>query len=1049
MAGATVNLSTFHEIKGDNVQISEDIARWNPVVNGAFAFSKKQLRAGVSVILEIEGSGRISLGIIKIDPLTLKNRPLYKLNDVSEYIQINEVRVHKRKCSIKYSLESGEGKVVAIYNNEKFTQSIKPGSDVWLAVYVKFGEVTMRLNSEEADDSPVLSEVIGMNMEFCTNGKNEVKTVYSNPAAICFIGQPLKISQKISLFCEPLKDGRGEKPSRFYLKIYITDKDPKQLQKQHKNLFTVNTTNKSVPQWVCTRVMDRDNCNGQVTIERAADHVIITNGMNETTREDVSADQKSDLWVALDLYRVLVQQVEICIVAMDRPDGASDGYITAGGDGYITATSSIQQPTQRSLSLISYASVTGNDSDYASVTTNDSGSEEEEVQVRFESSFNGYFASLVSDLTGIELCDHLIALKVITMADFEKINSKHTSHGQNRELLCLLSKRPVPRSKFIAALKESGNGHLIKKFFPGLNTSYLVFGSYSGICGNDKTDAFNASVPERKSKTASKHSETGPVIQIFFQKERRHKLQERDEGTNTDLISSSLMWTRMERDLDRTSLGYWCLCAIHRGIKATKRPWVHGPKDNNELIKILEEINNETITKELYFYLSRQLSYQLMQFIKAAKCIVWPGTILKDKKMVFVCLYKGKMEETTQQYFGKGLVYRDVEKPARNLEFPYTRPKSINNDNNFTYKDASLIEKAIQEHGGALFEKHSNLEAMSGSSFMLSMSKGYIRHPCVVLYCQVKGVVPYGKNAFPKVLKVGRVTLPVDVREGFLRQGMFQQKNIMGRTEWHDKLRMGVSIGVKNIPMAGTLGPFVKLAGNDVGFLTCTHVVGGTHVDILQPADGESFPNRPQFERYCGEVIKICFNPQFRDQNNGRSNTVGVDAALVQVKGNRKIDFRNFPSVPTTDLETAGFNPDDPPLFGYGSIKHLLDFRETQGKRVIKYGRTTGLTKGSLELQGASVRRRDADLELPNKNRVVMTNQYIIEKHGGMPFFLRGDSGAGVFLVGEDNKITLIGLAIGMLDSDYCVVTPIEYVLKALDLRFEDLNFEEDMDVSK
>ncbi|KAK3599790.1 hypothetical protein CHS0354_037276 [Potamilus streckersoni] len=471
MAGATVNLSTFHEIKGDNVQIAEDIARWNPVVNGAFAFSKKQLRAGVSVILEIEGSGRISLGIIKIDPLTLKNRPLYKLNDVSEYIQINEVRVHKRKCSIKYSLESGEGKVVAIYNNEKFTQSFKPGSEVWLAVYVKFGEVTMRLNSEaEADDSPVLSEVIGMNMEFCTNGKNEVKTVSSNPAAICFIGQPLKISQKISFFCEPLKDGRGEKPSRFYLKIYITDKDPKQLQKQHKNLFTVNTTNKSVPQWVCTRVMDRDNCNGQVTIERAADHVIITNGMHERTREDVSADQKSDLWVALDLYRVLVRQVEICIVSMDRPDGASDGYITA--------TSPIHQPTRSSES---YASVTGKKSDSEEEITPPVQEDDavfdlpnfypliaDEDQVRFECSFNGHFASLVSDLTGIELCDHLIALKVITMADFEKINSKHTSHGQNRELLCLLSKRPVPRSKFIAALEKSGNSHLIKKFFPAL-----------------------------------------------------------------------------------------------------------------------------------------------------------------------------------------------------------------------------------------------------------------------------------------------------------------------------------------------------------------------------------------------------------------------------------------------------------------------------------------------------------------------------------------------------------------------------------------------------
>ncbi|KAK3599786.1 hypothetical protein CHS0354_037272 [Potamilus streckersoni] len=96
----------------------------------------------------------------------------------------------------------------------------------------------------------------------------------------------------------------------------------------------------------------------------------------------------------------------------------------------------------------------------------------------------------------------------------------------------------------------------------------------------------------------------------------------------------------------------------------------------------------------------------------------------------------------------------------------------------------------------------------------------------------------------------------------------------------------------------------------------------------------------------------------------------------------------------------------------------------------------------------AQLRRHDAELELPNKERVVMTNQYIIERHGHRLFFELGDSGAGIFIVDEENTLTLIGIAIGMLDLDYCVVTPIEYVLKALGLTLEDLHFEEDMEVS-
>ncbi|KAL3884420.1 hypothetical protein ACJMK2_024559 [Sinanodonta woodiana] len=542
---ATVNFVGFHEIKGDNVLICDKTAAWNPVANWAIAFSKEPLSVGVPVILEIDGSGHIDLGIIQRDPQVLKDRMLSRPQDIQEYSRINKVRVHKRKCNIRFTLEPGGARIVANYSGKSYKQTINPGAKVWLASYVLFGDITLKLRHDreaEADENPVVSDIKGMNLEFCANGKNEVRTVSPNPAAICFIGKSLIIGQKMSFLCDPLKDSQGELPSRFCLKIYITNKEPKQLQQQYMNLFTITAANTSAPKWVCSTVMERQNCKGQVTVERTVDSLILTNGMNERIKEEISADQKKELWVGLELYRVAVRQVEVCTVSMDTKDGASDGYVSPVLEAKREFKPKEQKkkkemkqqndkccPLERNESVQSFISVTGDDLDvitdgylnpitqsnneylelipeqqykqyphsgrtesiqsYTYVTGNESDLkqdisciEEESTSVsskpesiiaakdlvRFESSYNACFVDLVKDLSALELCDHLISLQVITMPELERIMSKDTSHDQNRELLFLLCRKPVPRSKFIVALKDSGNGHLSKMFFPEL-----------------------------------------------------------------------------------------------------------------------------------------------------------------------------------------------------------------------------------------------------------------------------------------------------------------------------------------------------------------------------------------------------------------------------------------------------------------------------------------------------------------------------------------------------------------------------------------------------
>ncbi|KAK3599787.1 hypothetical protein CHS0354_037273 [Potamilus streckersoni] len=547
----TITLSSFHKTKGDNILTTEDTATWNPVANGAITFSKEPLRSDVPVIFEMEGTGRISLGIIHFDPKNLKGRPLYKLQDMPEYIEINEIRFHKQKCSIKSTLEPGGERVVTNFIGKKFTQRIRPVTNVWLAVCVKYGEVTLRLISEAAVHyTPILSEVIGMNLEFCGNGKNEVRTVSSNPAALCFLSKPLNIGQKMSFFCKPLTDDQGVAARQFYLKIKIINKEPRQLQQQYPYIFTVTATQRSEPNWVCSVNMDMKECNGQLSVERSVDRITFSNAMNERTKESKYTDQSSELWVALELYRVSVRQIVFCTLTMNivddaveystpvdaveylTPDNAVEystpddavGYLTPDNAveyltpdnavgyltpedavgyqtpddavGYLTPEDAVGYPTplslplarklkseernnpkdtlpppkphqsrKKGLSMPSYAIVDGNKSNLEDGALSAYPSKSVEDNVRFEASFNGYFSELVSDLSASELCDHLLSLNLMTEGEYDTIISKDSSYDQNRELLRHLRRRSVPRLQFEAALKKTGNGHLVPMFF--------------------------------------------------------------------------------------------------------------------------------------------------------------------------------------------------------------------------------------------------------------------------------------------------------------------------------------------------------------------------------------------------------------------------------------------------------------------------------------------------------------------------------------------------------------------------------------------------------
>ncbi|KAL3888017.1 hypothetical protein ACJMK2_000401 [Sinanodonta woodiana] len=238
---------------------------------------------------------------------------------------------------------------------------------------------------------------------------------------------------------------------------------------------------------------------------------------------------------------------------------------------------------------------------------------------------------------------------------------------------------------------------------------------------------------------------------------------------------------------------------------------------------------------------------------------------------------------------------------------------------------------------------------------------------------------------------------------------------------------MGCSIGVENCIYAGTIGPFVRL-GADVGFITCAHVVGFLNKTVVQPADGDSY----ETGRACGTVLDVQFDP-------GKP----VDAALIKVN-NRDVAPTDFTWLNPNEVLNAGFDLTKPPSFLGGSVRMITDFSEVQGKRVIKCGKATGLTKGSLALNGTMIKIEDCYLPFPEGitwnelNGVVMKNQYQVENNR-YPFSTFGDSGAGVYLVeNEHNNLSLIGINIGLLNN-YSIVTPIGFVLESLRLQPEDV----------
>ncbi|XP_061162380.1 uncharacterized protein LOC133171608 [Saccostrea echinata] len=390
------------------------------------------------------------------------------------------------------------------------------------------------------------------------------------------------------------------------------------------------------------------------------------------------------------------------------------------------------------------------------------------------------------------------------------------------------------------------------------------------------------------------------------------------------------------------------------------------------------------------------------------------------------------------------------------------KPLTEVNDRETSYTECKRKMKEVhisRRLSEQLFVKHSNLNIISTDA-VKRRNNTNLHSKCIVLYCWAKGFIPCGEDMFPREIR----GIPTDIREGFCVFGNGPVMNI------------GNSIGTLrngNILKSGTLGGFLE-KNNKYYMLTCAHVLLQEH-ELVQVDGGHVFDEGPvvvsteKIEKY-GNVKAFVFKHDKHDQTS-------VDAALVSLTEDAVI-ANELPEKDAKKLRTAGFLPHIPPSFAYGKTLDITKSRQIRNS-VIKYGSETGLTRGSLCLDGIHVRIENIPLLLKDPinrlfndelfrqqgyglvgetindfvpvgqplqthvqpNTFLMYNQVAIDSHCSLgPFFKIGDSGSLVFLPQEDGTLDCIGMAIGCTSYGTCIMTPIEDVLDNLDRMLDPKN---------
>ncbi|KAL3888759.1 hypothetical protein ACJMK2_001119 [Sinanodonta woodiana] len=443
---------------------------------------------------------------------------------------------------------------------------------------------------------------------------------------------------------------------------------------------------------------------------------------------------------------------------------------------------------------------------------------------------------------------------------------------------------------------------------------------------------------------------------------------------------------------------------------------------------------NEIISKKVK-YTSPKTANPLFPLMHRRVLHVWKG-YRKDNNSVFVFVLPNNgsslsLEDLPKSYHEHECVFRheyEVNKEARMLtSSPKSRQIFIGR------RERKELKETVEQNIDQLLKDHANIE-MIGVSSVRSKNYGLknaklIRETCIVLYVHVKGVIPIGEEEFPR--RIGN--FPIDVREGkFIPYGRNPRAN-----EYHQRLLTGCQIVRQTAKSFGTIGGFLDLPGGGIGLLTCAHVV-------LTDNERTQFINcRPDQQTDLRKsvpwrTLKICQPDQYNDFGTvkdfvlypGSSSEVGIDAAVVKINNEARLPVSG--EFPWDGRQITGYGLENPMEFLSGNCIEIKP--ELEGCEVVKFGATTGITRGLLAHTSLFVKRS----HVPNLAfKDVMYNQMEVKPLEGFDGFAqKGDSGSLVLMAhkGNRNKLVAVGMVVGGTTYNTTVVTPILKVLKEFNL---------------
>ena len=261
--------------------------------------------------------------------------------------------------------------------------------------------------------------------------------------------------------------------------------------------------------------------------------------------------------------------------------------------------------------------------------------------------------------------------------------------------------------------------------------------------------------------------------------------------------------------------------------------------------------------------------------------LVFVAEVIEDELCIFQFFWKFKIIQRLKGHVS------DEAKYVSNME--------IRDGLVFTDEEQIAIKKCLTKHTVTLMKSHSNLLIVSAAKLKSkkhgSKDAVYEKTTCIVFYVHIKGIIPFGENAFPTELD----GFPVDVREGTF-------KTYSNPSDFHERLMMGCQI-VTAYNMVCSLGGFIELESGNIGCLTCCHAFATEEsvADFNKDPVNRSFLKKEVFQPHLssdfefGRLVNFIRNP-------GDSANIGVDAAVIEItKTHRHPNSGEFPDA-TADI---------------------------------------------------------------------------------------------------------------------------------------------------